>query len=324
MEPMELEKAPPALSLKIIAGKEPMARFGALLDQVFPVPQGSHFLEDFPVWGERNSHSGVLRVGAFDAQGNLAACAAARLAEFSAAPGIPSGVSVGVIGAVATRPEFRGRGLASRLVDFLSQWLEGQGAAFAVLWGSEHDLYRRIGFELCGAQRTVPLAQLPLNQAGSARVEIIRGWDRGIFPLLKSRPGGLRLQALDLSWLEAHRNVEWIWARRNGVPIAYAACGRGIDLEGLVHEWGGERAALEVLLREIRDRNPEAALLGPTSSSFGEGGMEGHLCLARILDVKRLSALWGEPRSGVHPAVGWFGEPGSPGVPLWFWGLDSG
>src|SRR5690606_13784419 len=109
---------------------------------------------------------GVAFVGWFEGE-RLVSVAGARRAEawIARRPGedeaalVAVRVPMGIIGAVATTPDFRGKGLATQAVAAALGWLEGQGALFQVLWGAEHDLYRRLGFELCGEQMRVPLGE---------------------------------------------------------------------------------------------------------------------------------------------------------------------
>src|SRR5262249_39016179 len=152
-------------------------------------------------------------------------------------------------------PAFRGRGLASRLTEELVARAERTGAKLALLWGSEHRMYARLGFALSGQQIRAPLSKLSLGGADGGRADpsgappqIAKGWADGIFPLLKARERGIALTESDLAWYRAQKSVGWYRAERKGVVVAYAGIGRGIDLQNIIHEWGGERAALNVLL----------------------------------------------------------------------------
>src|SRR5206468_8828729 len=107
---------------------------------------------------------------------------------------------VALIGAVAVAEKYRGAGLASQVVKVLTHWATEKKAALALLWGSEHTLYQRLGFELVGEQVRVPLSSLKL---GSSPAGVSQGWRPALFKALQSRVAGLLLQESDQPWIEA-------------------------------------------------------------------------------------------------------------------------
>jgi predicted N-acetyltransferase YhbS len=289
-----------------IRSPEHLAQLSALLDQAFGVPPGQRYFDDFPVW-ERTASAGagpLLRLGAFD-QNQLVSSACVRIAQLKTpGPDLP----IALIGAVATGEQWRGKGLASQLVELACAWACEHGAAFVMLWGSEHELYRKLGFELSGQQLRVPIGDLQL--AKSSKCTVQQGWAPGIFASLRERDGGLRLGDDDRSWMERHRNVRWYWTGPRDAPTAYAGFGRGIDLQNIVHEWGGESGELSAILSRIHAEFPEATLLAsPTqmkerfSVEPGAGtGETEFLALVRKLDPGLSFEFWQN---------------------FWIWGLDA-
>lgn len=325
----------------VIQGAEANAKLGALLDTAFPVSAGGHFFDDFPVWDERKDPGPgeILRVGIFEGR-ELVTSACVRLAGLRAAAGRT--VPVCLIGAVATASSHRGQGLASQAVQFAVQWAEERGAVLSLLWGSEHSLYRKLGFEPCGEQILLPLSTFNTEGFGA---DVSEGWQPGIFETLKLRDSGLVLEHKDYRWYSAHKNVRWFWVGEAKRPRAYAALGRGVDLHDVVHEWGGERDALFALFGHIQRVAPTAQLLGgPTVlKQYGFVFPEAQvapLCLARItepvvvfsafapgqqLDAVALKDL--KPNEWSRLFFGPFEEgaripPPFP-LPLWIWGLDA-
>lgn len=272
--------------------------FSRLLDRAFPVPPGGHFLSDFPIWDDRFSPGQqVRRLGIFDAnadsEGRLLGCAGLRIARLKTANGP---LPVALIGAVATDPSARGQGLASRLISEAIEQARREGAAMILLWGSEHSLYARFGFELCGTQVRVALAELSAPRVGAA---VRTGWNPSILSsLMTQRPGGLCLDpAQDAAWISAHRNVRWFWAGDEREPLAYAALGRGIDLAHMVHEWGGDREALTEIFSAILTEDSEAQLLAPPAllrfyGWEGASAVSERLALVKILDPTRVFAAY--------------------------------
>jgi GNAT superfamily N-acetyltransferase len=279
------------ITIDEIRGADADRQFAALEDRSFGVLAPDHYLDDFPIWDSNHSTAvgTVFRIGAFEGT-KLVAAAGVRLAEMK----YPKGpVTVALIGAVATDSDYRGRGLATQLVSTTVQWAGERGAALAMLWGSEHQLYGKIGFAPCGTQASLPLSSLMIGRPGEKEPEISKGWTQGLLGALKSRPSGIQIRDIDRGWLSAQKNVQWFWTGDPLQVTAYAAIGRGIDLPHFVHEWGGERTALLSILRRIAAMDGEAKLLG-SPALFAKYGFqydsvsEERLGLARVIDPKAL------------------------------------
>ena len=302
-----------------LEGVEGRPQMAELLNRAFPVPAGGCFFDDFPVWdpARDTSTSRVARMGVLDPEGSLLSMAAVRLATLSAGPS--SHLSVAIIGAVATNERARGQGLASKTVASALQWATQQGAALALLWGDEHSLYRKLGFELCGEQILAPLAflklpALPTGNDSESILQLGRGWTPGLLECLRERTGGIKLNVDDEGWLAAQKNVEWYWLGPALKPRAYAAIGRGIDMENIVHEWGGEPAALQMILSHLLVERPGSSLLGPRElfEKYDFAGAIPHaqveyLCLARVLDPVQVFRAH-------HPEVPFTAESLAPGT----------
>ncbi len=308
------------------------ARLEELLQSAFPVKKGGSFFDDFPVWDSR----GVMQIAGY-AGDRLVTSAAARTTYIKAPRRT---FKIALIGAVATHADYRGQGLASSAVARAIDWAISQGAALIALWGSEHSLYRKLGFELAGAQFRTPLADLRLPAPREAAA-VGKGWIPTLFPLLQKREGGCVLQASDEEWLSRHKNVEWFWLGSPKAPRAYAALGRGIDLEGIVHEWGGDEEASKELLGWMARARPETSIIGSaralqslglvSDSTTGE-----YLALLRVVNASAILGAYGIDGDLQGPpgqlAQTLFGpdsprDPslleGSLPLPLWIWGLDA-
>lgn len=316
----------PALSLRPISSAVEYRQFSDLLDLAFELPAGGRFFDDFPVWEKMRGQPTLRTLGFYAPKVGLVAAAAARTARLSLGK-YSENLSIGIIGGVATHPDWRGKGLASRLVENLVNKLAVQKVSLAVLWGSEHEFYRRLGFALCGCQMVVPLNQLSLPVITQAS-HIQRSWCPAIFNQMRTRVGGLILNEEDRLWVEAHKNVKWYWTGPRERPSAYAGFGRGIDLNHLVHEWGGDWGALQQILAVISHEHPGAALLAAPECldrySFKQGVLPQleALCMARILDP-RAFRVFEVTMGGLEEKLFGFGSRGNPMFPLWFWGLDS-
>ena len=321
------------LLMDAIRGTSAHEQFSKLLDRSFGVKEGAHYLDDFPIWNERlfSGPSRALRVGIWEGT-ELASCAGVRLAKLK----VPRGtVSVALIGAVATAERFRGRGFASRLVNTAVQWAQERGAAAAILWGSEEELYSKLGFELCGMQVRAPLAKLDLSTPRDfSSITLGRGWIPSLMEVLKNRKAGLQIEDTDDSWLSAHRNVEWYWLGEPSRPKAYAAIDRGIDLKGIIHEWGGDDAnSIKTLLSLVQMERPDAVLLSHpqalTEYKLGQPMFEiEYLCMARPLNPLALLTSYGLSDQIPQDVLDSLGArtifgPSEDALPLWLWGLDA-
>ncbi|MEO7164423.1 MAG: GNAT family N-acetyltransferase, partial [Bdellovibrionia bacterium] len=275
------------LKVSAILSAASLRQFSSLLDLCFSVDEGSRFFDDFPIWDHSLKTERLMRFGIFHGDQLICSCAIRHAALGNlCADSLP----VALIGAVATHPSWRGRGLASLLVNRALRWGEEQGAILAFLWGSEHSLYQRLGFELCGEQFRMPLRSLGLcdltNSPDSGKIS--RNWVPELYDLVRARSGGLSLTNDDRLWFEAHKNVEWFYLTNENNLEAYAAYGRGIDLQGIVHEWGGDKASLRRILWQIYKTNPNAELLGPASAVTDfeipkKSVISEYLCMAKIL-----------------------------------------
>ena len=317
------------LTLRSVSGLVDRSQMSELVDHAFAVPKGKHFFEDFPVWDENiwNPLGEVYRVGVFRGAA-LFSCAGARLASIKT---VGDGrMPVALIGAVATQAAWRGRGLASYCVSEAVNWASKHGAKAALLWGSEHALYEKIGFSLVGTQVRVPLSALKLSDVSQA-APIGIGLRPPVYGLLRARAGGLVLTEREERLIAAHKNVEWYWYGRPERPRAYIALGRGIDLGGIIHEWGGQPDALQQLLAFARFRRGAQYLLGTREALQARGlvvpgAVEEPLALVRVLDPKGALAAYGDAGKALSlegvPSRDWaktmFGQ-----LPLWVWGLDA-
>jgi GNAT superfamily N-acetyltransferase len=358
------KKAPlpdPAAEIVELTGLARVKEFSELLDRAFFLPAGKHYFDDFPVWAAATPAPGRLsRLGALSESGQLMATAGVRLAslQFSGQFSGDVRMPVALIGAVATDERFRGKGLATTLVSKTLEWAKARGAIAALLWGSEHAFYGRLGFSLCGEQVLVPLEGLGLPICGGTHGPIGHGWVPAIFEGLRTRGSGLALSPEDQDWVKAHQNVEWFWLGPSRAPRAYAAVGRGIDMAGMIHEWGGEKESLLALLGALKAARPDLTLLGEPHrlAELGLSSLQEkreYLFLAKVLDPVRAlhiadaiggevdhdAALGSRPEdlarlffgvpSGI-PSGAPSGTPSQPGapqgkppIPAWIWGLDA-
>jgi N-acetylglutamate synthase-like GNAT family acetyltransferase len=148
----------------------------------------------------------------------------------------------GGIGSVATDPEFRGKGLASAVVEDCLRLMSEAGCHLAVLWTQRHSFYRRFGFELAGSEYLYQLNSNSIRPADRRPPrfapytpdylpEIIRIHEREALRTERS--------PREYEVYFSLPKTKTLLAVREGVVTAYAVMGKGEDFPNCVHEWGG-------------------------------------------------------------------------------------
>ena len=159
------------------------------------------------------------------------------------------------------------------------------------------------------ALESVPSRQVPVQKSAPVR----EGWNPALFDLIKQcRTHGLALSEKDRAWFSKHLHTHWYWSGESARPTAYAAINRGIDLPGILHEWGGEADALQGLLLSLGRRFPttqilvQPEVLDAHRLGFKDQGavLKEALCLASDLTEGQALLPVLEKK-------------------LWFWGLDG-
>lgn len=233
----------------------------ALVSAGFSYPEGRGFLGDFPVWDPRIQVTQRISTGIFGNDGQLLSHVGARRWKYLGHHG--QTFTVSTLGAIATDPSARGRGFASQLIRAAIQESEKQKDAFVLLWGGEHEFYSQFGFDLAGTQYLVDLSLLKTSAPNTTTPDAVRsGFDERIFIELMSRRVGPEFLAADAEWVRAHQTVRWFTIDE---PFAFVGVGRGQDLPGIVHEYGGDVAGVLTLLSWLNAQVPGIHLMGSSA-----------------------------------------------------------
>lgn len=248
-----------------------------LISDAFEYSSPNSFLEDFPVWASDQ----VTRL-AIEENGKLISHVGIRFVEMKVQD---TTTPMALVGGVATHPDHRAKGHGSRLLKEAIQRAKDQNCDWAILWGSEFEFYKKLGFELEGQQCRIPLNLIPGVNEASTEVKIHTGMCDGIFNALAAQTPGLKLNPQDASWFQNHKTVQWFYTES---PFAFAGFERGIDLKHIVHEWGGDHAQMLKLFKHVHSLDSEATLLGRGIELLSIGANESniiveYLCLAKPL-----------------------------------------
>jgi predicted N-acetyltransferase YhbS len=274
-----------------------------LLNRGFPVSEDESFFDDFPVW--KIQDPSIARVGLQDDSGRWIAAGGLRECTMISSP---QDECIGVVGGIVTDADFRGQGLAGQIVAELLTIARKRDLAAVILFGSMTPLYQRLGFTPFGRQARIPLHS-EFKGNITQQLKMSDRFPQAIAPILLKRSSGLRITQSDIAWISAHKNIEWITTGPEEKPDAFAAIGKGIDLQGIVHEVGGDPQAIRNLLCGVAHSSPSFELLASARliSELGITSQEGivePIGLAQSLNPRGELLL-------------------SEGSPIWFWGIDG-
>lgn len=177
-------------------------------------------------------------------------------------------LKVAGIGSVVTAENYRGQGLSGQILNSCLEAARQDVCDFAILWTDLFDFYRKLGFELAGTEISLIL-QKPLAPTVSLR--IVEGSQIDASALLRlygQHPcGGFRNEEDIRRHLKIPQSrVYTAWDANNQLK-AYAVEGKGADLQGYVHEWGGDTQALIALIAHMQRKHTGSSLVIMTPPS---------------------------------------------------------
>jgi GNAT superfamily N-acetyltransferase len=244
------------------------------------------------------------RIVAFEEAGDVRS-ACAFLVRNLVLPG--ARIRAGLIGSVATDPDWRRQGFASRVLDEAEQCLAREGCMLAVLWADDAEFYLARGWQPFGCELDFVL------DAGSLASLPQRGGIRRVAPddfaavhrLYESHPERFERSAEETAALMCCPEMETLIRAEDRDVCAYACLGRGADFAHTLHVWAGapeDVLALtrEHMLREGRRGAPgDIALITPPSADHlharlresGARESRGILGLAKLLDPEPAAEL---------------------------------
>jgi len=202
---------------------------------------------------------------------------------------------VSAIGSVVTTPPQRGQGLSHQVLTECLKAATATGGDLAILWTSLYDFYRKIGFEVAGREVSVVLnAALPVT-APELRFEKTPLVDpQALLRLYSQHTCGVVRTLEDFrKFLKIpNTRIFTAWGTDNQLK-AFLVEGKGVDLQGYIHEWGGDVDSLISLMAFAQKETTGAlTLLSPAHAenliqkleSFGCRKFDGILGMIRILN----------------------------------------
>ena len=213
----------------------------------------------------------------------------------------PVGIfKVAAIGSVVTDPKFRNQGHSQKVLEASLEAAKTHGCDFAILWTDIYDFYRKLGFELSGSEIGMKIdssfsylneEQLRIESTSNVSSEaLLKVYNKHLV-------GTIRIPADIQSYLKIpNMKLYTAWDSKNQLR-SYAALGKGADLNGYVHEWGGGVSDLLTMFQHIqRVENRTLTVISPAHSqnlirqmeTAGASVNNGFLGMIKILDTKNL------------------------------------
>lgn len=181
-------------------------------------------------------------------------------------------VEVVLIGNVCTDPRYRGQGMMKALLERV--YLDYPQAQFAILWSEQEELYHKLGFQSSCKEWRFTFAREPLTKLlpGTApKITLKKAIDCDVQELKALRfPIPVTIDRTLGDWRSLCTiPMMYCAERRLGNQLsAFAMIGKGVDLQGVVHEWGATdpAALLQTLLGLMQRASWEqVTLLGPSA-----------------------------------------------------------
>ncbi|MHC4512489.1 MAG: GNAT family N-acetyltransferase [Planctomycetota bacterium] len=152
-----------------------------------------------------------------------------------------------LIGSVATRPDHRGRGRATAVLEHVLGRAHSEGLDLVLLWSDQWDFYRRLGFEPVGRQLEVRLHFDNRQQDPAVRPARV-GDLPDLLALHERKPLRVHRDLAAMALMLSAAPMETMVLCEAGSLQAYACLGKGQDFGGWWHELGGEDADIRRLL----------------------------------------------------------------------------
>ncbi len=206
----------------------------------------------------------------------------------------------GAIGSVVTNSSYRSQGLSKQIIDECLDEAQKQDCDFAILWTNLYDFYRKFGFELTGNEISI-IVENELSLPAPSNLIFREGSnvDPAAIYKLYSRHTVCTVRTVEdiRNFLKIpNARIYTAWDSQ-GALAAYAIEGKGVDLDGYIHEWGGGVSEVVQLTQHIyKTQQRPITLIAPIHSvsliekfrSFGCMIHEGHLGMIKILKTEAL------------------------------------
>jgi N-acetylglutamate synthase-like GNAT family acetyltransferase len=187
---------------------------------------------------------------------------------------------VGLIGNVASSPKFRGQGLIRDIFDHIKNLAISKNLDALLLWSDLTQFYQKMDFKSLGQENRFDFRSTLPQITENSQIKVFMPDDlteKTLQELLKLRPNTpltLKRTSEEFALLLTIPATFLFIATLNERIIGYAIIGRGMDLQGVMHEWGANSpVTLHQMIQSILKESAldEILLLAPHE---GEGMAE--------------------------------------------------
>lgn len=238
-----------------------MGDFVQFLSTQLRAEQGWSIAEEYPLAIHFSNLNNVRVIR--DADGGFLSAAVMKPLVIKSPAGL---FKAAAIGSVVTSPDHRNKGLSTQVLQACIEAGRAHGCDFAILWTNLYDFYRKIGFELGGIEVSL---SVPENiKAESSDLRFMQGNrvdPEAILRVYSQHTTGSVRTAEDIrKFLQIpNSRVYTAWDSENRLQ-AYAVEGKGADLDGYIHEWGGGVSKLLPLLQfAVKSSKRPLTLISP-------------------------------------------------------------
>ncbi len=178
-------------------------------------------------------------------------------------------LKVGAIGSVVTDSHHRNQGLSRKILDECLHEARRQDCDIAMLWTNLYEFYEKMNFELAGVEMSfviedefaVPDHKLKFVKGTQVSAEaILRLYTQHSVTSVRTAEDIRKFLQIPQT------QVYTAWDPSNQL-VAYAVEGKGADLSGYIHEWGGNVSSLMALFSHIRkERKAPFTVISPQHS----------------------------------------------------------
>ncbi len=211
-------------------------------------------------------------------------------------------MKVGLIGSVATHSSYRGRGLASQLIQQACLELKKRGCLIALLWSDQNDFYLPLGFYRSGREQDLRFSPKFLRvEEGDVRPMNFDKDAHLIWRLYQKQDFRLDRSLEEQKKLLKVPNAQVYVTEKEGRLSSYIVINKGADFTDYIHEWGGELSEVQRNISYCQ-KNPFSdrplTLIAPAQSDISilkqisEEKWEGALGLIKILEKNLLLSTY--------------------------------
>lgn len=207
---------------------------------------------------------------------------------------------VGAIGSVVTESSHRNQGLSKKILEDCLEECHRQECDIAMLWTNLYEFYQKMNFDLAGTELSFVIEQdFPAPNANLKFMKTAQISAEAIARLYAQHTVSSVRTTEDIrKFLQIPKTTTYSAWDTSGQLVAYAVEGKGADLTGYIHEWGGSTSHLLSLLSYIRkERGHSFTIITPQHSTHlneklkslpGVTTSQGFLGMIKIIQADQL------------------------------------